>query len=209
MTVSINLNPILTTTASGLFNTNSNGFTQGDAQDDPAVKFYLCGGKYDASATAPIFGGMPIQEFIPAAATQPGTDVLGSTIALAGAAAAPTGFSVFNQSFQGITTPQSTAPAILPGMTINYYRLGSGARIPVQLDPASVTIEGDLVSTTVYWDYTANWLTTTQPGVQAAVPVQVIRVSTANNKVVNYSSVTGYANWASSVSGSLVAVIKI
>ena len=199
---SINMNPILTTNAKGLFSTNSNGYTQGDAQDDPAVKFALSGGVYDATATAPVFGGMPVQEFVPTSTD----NVLGSTIKNADATNVPTAFTVFNQAFAGLTTPQSNAPAFLPGMSVNYYRLGSGARIPVVLDPASVTLEGDLVSTTVYWDYTNNWLTTTQPGTQAAVPVKVLRVSTANNKTVSYSAVTGYANWATD---GVVALIQI
>lgn len=200
---SINLNPILTTNAKGLFSTNSNGFTQGDAQDDPAVKFQLTGGIYDAAATSPVFGGTPVQEFIPTA----GSDILGSTIKLAADDADPTAFVVYNQAFGGLTTPQSQAPAFLPGMSVNYYRLGSGARIPVVLDPASVTLEGDLVSTTVYWNFTENWLTTTLPGVgQSALPVKVLRVSTANNKTVSYDPVTGYANWATD---GVVAVIQI
>lgn len=199
---SINMNPILTTNAKGLFSTNSNGFTQGDAQDDPAVKFALCGGVYDAEATAPMFGGLPVQEFVPTA----GSDVLGSVIKAAADDANPTAFTVYNQAFGGLTTPQSNAPAFLPGMSVNYYRLGSGARIPVALDPASVTLEGDLVSTTVYWDFTNGYLTTTQPGTQDALPVKVLRVSTQNNKTVSYDAVTGYANWATD---GVVAVIQI
>ena len=197
---SINMNPILTTNAKGLFSTNSNGFTQGDAQDDPAVKFALCGGLYDAAATAPVFGGLPVQEFV-------STNVLGSTIKLAADDADPTAFTVFNQAFAGLTTPQSNAPAFLPGMSVNYYRLGSGARIPVRLDPASVNVEGELVSTTVYWNFTNNWLTTTLPGVgQSALPVKVLRISTQNNKTVSYDALTGYANWATD---GVVAVIQI
>ena len=199
---SINMNPILTTNAKGLFSTNSNGYTQGDAQDDPAVKFALTGGVYDAAATAPIFGGNPVQEFVPA-----GDNVLGSTIKQAADDADPTAFVVFNQAFAGLTTPQSNAPAFLPGMSVNYYRLGSGARIPVVLDPASVTLEGELVSTTVYWNFTENWLTTTLPGVgQSALPVKVLRVSVANNKTVSYDALTGYANWATD---GVVALIQI
>ena len=199
---SINLNPILTTNAKGLFSTNSNGYTQGDAQDDPAVKFALCGGVFDAAATAPVFGGLPVQEFVPT-----GDTVLGSTIKLAADDAEPTAFTVFNQAFAGLNTPQSPVPAYLPGMSVNYYRLGSGARIPVELDPASITVEGELVSTVVYWDFTNNWLTTTIPSVgQAALPVKVLRVSAANNKTVSYSSVTGYATWATD---GVVALIQI
>ena len=80
-------------------------------------------------------------------------------------------------------------------MSVNFYRFGSGARIPLILDPGSLTIDGELVSTTVYFDYTNNWVTTTQPGTQAALPVKVLQVSTSGNKTVSYNSGTGAANW--------------
>ena len=201
MTASITLQPMVTTTAAGLFNTNSAGFTQGDAMDDPAVKFALSGGVLSTAATTPIWGGLPIQEFSTAGQTgafgqvQPGTNTLGSTIVKAGAAAVPTGISVFNQAFGGITTPQSPAPLYSPGMSVNFYRFGSGARIPLILDPASLTIDGELISTTVYFDYTNNWVTTTQPGVQVALPVKVLQVSTSGNKTVSYNGTSGNATW--------------
>lgn len=206
----ISLNPILTTNAKGLFNTNSNGFTQGDAQDDPAVKFALAGGVLDAAATSPVWGGLPVQEYVPTT----GSDVLGSTIKAAADDADPTAVVVYNQAFGGLTTPQSTAPLFAAGMSVNYYRFGSGARIPMVLDPAAVTLEGDLVSTTVYYDYTNNWLTTSAPSVgQSAFPCKVLRVSTQNNKVVSYNGTTGNANWTTyqvdGVTPALVALVQI
>ena len=188
-----------TTNAKGLFSTNSNGFTQGDAQDDPAVKFALAGGTLSTSATTPVWGGIPIAESI-------ADSVLGNTVLQADGTTAPTGICVYNQAFAGITTPQSTAPLYSPGMSVNFYRFGSGARIPLALDPASVTLDGDLISTTVYFNYTSNWVTTSQPGSQAALPVKVLKISTQNNKTVSYSSVTGNANWATD---GLIAVVQI
>jgi len=199
MSAQISLNPMATTNAKGLFSTNSNGFTQGDALDDPAVKFALAGGTLSTSATTPLWGGIPIAESI-------ADSVLGNTVLQADGTTAPTGICVFNQAFAGITTPQSTAPLYSPGMSVNFYRFGSGARIPLALDPASVTLDGDLISTTVYFNYTSNWLTTSQPGSQAALPVKVLKISTANNKTVSYSSVTGNANWATN---GLIAVVQI
>lgn len=202
MSAQISLNPMATTNALGLFSTNSNGFTQGDAQDDPAVKFQLAGGVLSTEATSPIWGGVPIQEFVPADGS-----VLGSTVLQAADDAEPQGICVFNQAFAGITTPSSTAPLYSPGMSVNYYRFGSGARIPLALDPTSVTLEGELVSTTVYYDYAENWLTATIPTVgQAALPVKVLKISTQNNKTVSYSSVTGNANWATD---GLIALVQI
>ena len=202
MSAQISLNPMATTNAKCLFSTNSNGFTQGDAQDDPAVKFALAGGVLSTEATTPLWGGIPVQEFVPASGS-----VLGSTILQANSEAVPQAICVFNQAFAGITTPQSTAPLYSPGMTVNYYRLGSGARIPLALDPASVTLEGELVSTTVYFDYTNNWLTASIPSVgQAALPVKVLKLSTSNNKTVSYNGMTGNANW---VTDGYVALVQI
>jgi len=202
MSAQISLNPMATTNALGLFSTNSNGFTQGDAQDDPAVKFALAGGVLSTDATAPVWGGIPVQEFVPSS----NSNVLGSTLLQATTSAIPQAIVVFNQGFGGITTPSSTAPLYSPGMSVNYYRFGSGARIPLALDPASVTLEGDLISTTVYFNYTTNLLTVTQPSGQAALPVKVLKISTQNNKTVSYSSVTGNANWATD---GLIALVQI
>lgn len=190
-----------TTNALGLFSTNSNGFTQGDAQDDPAVKFALAGGVLSTAATTPVWGGIPVQEFVPTSGS-----VLGSTLLQANTTDVPQAIVVFNQAFAGITTPSSTAPLYSPGMSVNYYRFGSGARIPLSLDPASVTLEGDLISTTVYFNYTTNLLTVTQPSGQAALPVKVLKISSQNNKTVSYSSVTGNANWATD---GLIALVQI
>ena len=202
MSAQISLNPMATTNALGLFSTNSNGFTQGDAQDDPAVKFALAGGVLSTDATTPVWGGIPVQEFVPSS----NSNVLGSTLLQATTSAIPQAIVVFNQGFGGITTPSSTAPLYSPGMSVNYYRFGSGARIPLALDPASVTLEGDLISTTVYFNYTTNLLTVTQPSGQAALPVKVLKISTQNNKTVSYSSVTGNANWATD---GLIALVQI
>jgi len=199
MTTQISLNPMATTNAANLFNVNSAGFTQGDAQDDPAVKFALAGGVLSALAATPIWGGIPICELIPAAAAQPGTDTMGSTVIQANGGATPTlpanGICVFNQAFGGITTPQSNAPLYSPGMSVNFYRFGSGARIPLVCDSTIVALDGSPVVETVYWNFSTNQLTATQPTGQAAFPVKILKVSTSGNKSVSYNGTTGNANW--------------
>ena len=208
MTASISLNPMATTNGAGLFNVNSAGFTQGDAVDDPAVRFALAGGILSASASTPIWGGVPIAEQIPAAATQPGTDTLGSTIIQANGGASPTlppsGICVFNQAFGGIVTPQSNVPLFQVGMSVNYYRFGSGARIPLPCDSTVVALDGGAVGTTVYYNYTTGLLTTTQPSGQAAFPVKILKTSTSGNKAVSYSA--GAANWVGNVSMALCLI---
>lgn len=211
MSAQISLNPMATTNAAGLFSVNSNGFTQGDAQDDPAIKFQLVGGVLSTAATVPLWGGVPIAETIPTAQNgvysgdvQPGTDTLGSAIIQASDSVAPTGISVFNQAFQGITTPQSNAPLYSPGMSVNFYRFGSGARIPLPCDASVVALAGSSIVETVYWDVANNRLTTTASG-NFAVPVKILRISTSGNKIVNYSSVTGNANWSNTIVGGTSA----
>ena len=204
MSASISLNPMLTTDASGLFQTNSAGYTQGDAQDDPAVKFALCGGVLSTSATAPLWGGIPIKETIPLAATQPGTDILGSTIIQATSIANSTGICVYNQAFGGITTPQSNAPLFSPGMSVNYYRFGSNARIPLPIDPALVSLDGSIITTQVGWDFSANRIVAYVSG--TSFPVKILKISTSNNLGVSYNSTTGWANWDSSVSLALCLI---
>jgi hypothetical protein len=212
MTAQISLQPMQTTVANGLFNTNSNGYTQGDTLDDPAVKFQLAGGILSTSATSPLWGGVPIAEIIPTLNTgyyagdkQPGTDTVGGTVIQATASTAPTGIAVYNQAFNGITTPQSTAPLYSPGMTVNFYRFGSGARIPLPCDASIVALAGSSIVETVYWD-TTNLLLTTTSTSNFAVPCKILRLSVANNKLVSYSSVTGNANWTSTGN---IAVVQI
>jgi hypothetical protein len=210
MSANISLNPMLTTTAAGLFQTNSAGYTQGDALDDPAVKFFLTGGVLSTSASTPIWGGVPIAELIypnqgtPPPGTGPG-QVLGATVIQSTVNTEITGFCVYNQAFAGITTPQSPAPLFAPGMSVNYYRLGSGARIPLQIDPALVSLDGSLITTQVSWDFAANQIIAYDAGV-GALNVRIISISTANNLTVAYDGVSGFATWAT---GNVLAVCLI
>ena len=209
----ISINPILTTNAAALFNVNSNGFVQGDAQDDPAVKFALCQGVYDFNAANPILGGMPILETIPAlTGLGPGKANVGAyilnAIATGTYAHQINGFSVFNQAFGGITTPQSNAPTYQPGQSVNYYRAGSGARIPVRASNALIaTITGGQPVNGIpcSWDYTGNQLDVYDGTNQ--FPFRILRVSPAgNNLTANYNAGAGTANW---VTNENVALIQL
>jgi hypothetical protein len=200
----ISINPMLTTNAKGLFNVNSTGFTQGDALDDPAVKFQLASGFIKSTETLPMWGGLPIFENIVLQTTTPSSGVLNGAIGRATTIANSTGICVFNQAFQGITTPQSTAPQYTSGMTVNFYRFGSLARIPMRLDPALVSLDGSLITTDVIYDFTNNWLTAWVSG--AVFPVNILKISTTGNKTVSYDSTTGFANW---VYNEYVALVQI
>ena len=90
-------------------------------------------------------------------------------------------------------------------MSVNFYRFGSGARIPLPCDASIVALDGSSITETVYWDTTNFCLTTTATS-NFAVPCKILRTSTANNKLVSYSSGTGNANWTST---GYIAVVSI
>ena len=74
MSAQIAFNPVLTTTASGSFNTESNGFIQGQAMDDPSSRFRLRSGILSSDETIAMWGGVGIYEKVPgptAAAVSP------------------------------------------------------------------------------------------------------------------------------------------
>lgn len=181
---SITINPMATTNAAGSFSISSTGFIQGTMLDDPAVRNALAGGIL-AAGQLPLFGGCAITELIPAGISgATGSDVsLGGTLKRSTSVTAPTGgqsallavtgFSVFNQNPSAIITPQSPVPAVLPGMTANLFRLGSGARIAVAIDPSLVSEEGHLISTLVSWDFALQRLIP----YNAAYPANVVTAS--------------------------------
>lgn len=164
MTAQISFNPVLTTNASGSFNTSSSGYIQGVQLDDPSARFTLAGGILATTETIPMWGGVGISEFVAGNATagyigSPGgpNSAAGGQIfratALTGAKAL-TGFSVFNQAHGMINTPQSPVPLAGSLMQVNFVRLGSGARVTVKCDPLLAALSGtDIITQPVAWDF--------------------------------------------------------
>lgn len=153
--MSITLNPLLTTNAAGSFGTGWNGYIQGNAMDDPSARNALAGGQLSSSETLPMWGGVGITELI-ASDPQIANARLGGTIrraTLLTGTLALTGFSVFNQLHSAINTPQSPVPLTPIRGGVNFYRLGSGARIAVACDPVLVSLEGGIISAQVSWDF--------------------------------------------------------
>lgn len=176
MNVNTPFYPYQTTNAAGSFSVQSAGYVQGVFMDDPAVRYALAMGNLAASATTPVWGGMAISEFIPAA----GNDVtLGSGIAPATAAANLSGFSVFNQAYSMVGSPQSPVPlAGSTGASVAYFRMGSGARIAVAADPGLASLDGGLTSAAANWDFNTQTLVPT--GGTATVAVTSVTSSFAN-----------------------------
>jgi hypothetical protein len=144
--------PYATTNAQGSFSVQSAGYVQGVYMDDPAVRYALAIGALSASATGPIWGGMAISESVAPASGYDRTQ--GGTIVAATSVANTTGFSVFNNAYAWPGSPQSPVPtAGAAGMTVPFFRMGSGARIAVAMDPSLVSLDGSLITSQVSWDF--------------------------------------------------------
>ncbi len=143
--------PYATTNAAGSFSVQSEGLIQGTAYNDPAARFALSLGTLSLNATGPIWGGVAISESVAA----PGSDgSAGGSITQATSVSTLTGFSVFDQAYSWVASPQSQAPSAgSAGATVPFYRLGSGARIAVAMDPSLVSLDGQLITTQVSWDF--------------------------------------------------------
>ena len=150
MSSNISFNPFLTTNALGSFSAQSEGYVQGVAMDDPAIRNALAGGYLATAETLPMWGGVAIGESLSPASSN---GVLGNSLARSTSIATITGFSVFNQAHNWVTSPQSQVPTAGAGMTIPFYRLGSRARIAVACDPSLVALDGGLVTQQVSWDF--------------------------------------------------------
>jgi hypothetical protein len=156
MVATFSVNPMKTSNAAGLFSVLTSGFIQGTVMDSPTARFELCAGILSSAETLPMWGGVGIAEYVPNSASGNPLKSLGSQLRRATSLASTiplTGFTVFDQAHAMVETPQSPVPLAGSGMTCSYYRLGSGARIVVAMDPSLVTVEGGLISQQVSWDW--------------------------------------------------------
>ncbi|EPT5086703.1 hypothetical protein ACVUCS_003648 [Salmonella enterica subsp. enterica] len=168
----------------GLFNVESRGLTQGDAQDDPAVRLQLCSGMIGSAVTDAMWGGMGVLECL-----SPPDGVSGSTIINATAAKC-NAFTVFNQAYHGITTTTSPVPQYLPGGSVHYYRIGSGARIPLPIsaEVAALATGGNPVGAGSFvWDITNNLIDVYTDGEtdNPQVNISLLLVSASGNQTVS------------------------
>jgi hypothetical protein len=195
MVANIAFNPYVQTSAPGMFNIESDGYIVGMAEPDPSTRFALAGGWLATTETLPMFGGVGISENIPQE-RPPVTraDVaLGGTIARATAEANLTGFSVFDQNYAAVNSPQSPVPTVGSGGLVNFYRLGSLARVALAIDPALITLEGTLITSQVSWDFTNQKIIAFATN---ALPVKIIRIKSSGCMVPVYTSGTGFTTWS-------------
>ena len=146
----VSFNPMLTTNAAGSFSVQSEGYIQGTALDDPAIRYQLANGVLAQTESYPMWGGVAIYEDMP----NPGFgNVTGPTVGRATATTNLTGFSVFNQGHAMVNWPQNKVPIVGQGGTVPFFRLGTNARIPVACDPSLVSLPGGLINQQVSWDF--------------------------------------------------------
>jgi hypothetical protein len=199
----IAINPVITTNAAGTFSITLDGYIQGNAEDDPAMRYQLTGGQLAITETLPMFGGVPIVETIPPL-TNLAQRALQNQItrATAGYTAVPTlgmmtGISVFNQNHAMVNSPQSPVPQADPGMLVNLYRWGSNARIPMAMDPAMAP-PGQVIFPVgpLYWDVANQRITQTAAGNLLLPPtVKLINYNIGNSMTVAYNAATGFCTW--------------
>ena len=199
MVANIAFNPYIQTSAPGMFTIESDGLIVGTAYPDPAARFALSGGWLSQAETLPMFGGVAINESVPQERPPVSrTDVaLGGIIArattLAAGAGSTTGFSVFDQNYAAVNTPQSPVPSVGSGGLVNFYRLGSGARVALAIDPALITLEGGLITQQVSWDFSAQRIIAFATN---ALNVRILAIKQAGCMRPIYTAATGFVTWS-------------
>jgi hypothetical protein len=200
----IAINPVLTSNAAGTFKISLDGMMQGMAMDDPAIRYQLTGGQLAPTETSPMFGGVPISEFLPPTGSL-WDPALQNSIIRATAAIPPTGISVFNQNHAMISSVSSPVPQADSGMLVNFYRFGSRARIPLAMDPALLLqlappgypVPINRSPAPLFFNIVNQWVTATAAG-GIALPtagINIIGYNLGNSMTVIYNSVTGFATW--------------
>lgn len=163
MVATIPFNPFATTSARGSFNVDSTGWTQGMAEDNPSIRNVLAGGYLASTETLPMWGGVGITEAVAGVSSTVPSIALGgpigrATTLVSAAANSLTGFSIFDQNYAAVMSAQNPVPLTGSYGSVHFYRLGSGARIPVAIDPSLITLSGSVITSQVSWDFNAQRL---------------------------------------------------
>lgn len=182
MVASLSYNPYITSFAEGMFNVQSQGLKQGTAYPDPATRNALRGGYLASTDTLPMWGGVGIYMKIPGGVGTPNIAFqtkMGRAAALTGADAL-TGFSVFDQNYSMVTTPQNRVPIAVSGQSVHAYALGSRTRIAVACDPTLASLFGSSIDTPVSWDFVNQLLV---PFIAAALTISSGTYSTTTGLI--------------------------
>jgi hypothetical protein len=190
-TPNIQISPFAVTNAAGAFNVTSDGLIQGTAYPDPSTRFRLRGGLLSSAETLPLWGGCGVFEDVPGGAGNPNYSLgplVGRATALTGSKPLA-GFSVFDQDYAMINSPQSPVPLAGSNSMVNYYPLGSLARIAVACDANLTSLRGSATNSNVSWDF---------------VNQQLIAYSAPTFSSATYTSGTGVVSVTTTAAHGLV-----
>jgi len=191
--MAISFDPQLTTSSSNNFQVSTEGYVQGTTFDDTSSRMWLASGVVASSVTQPVWGGLLVTEDVATV----DKNQLGNSLVLASAAGNVTGMTVFDQASNMIIVPGNSVQTAMSGMTVNYYRFGTNARIAVQvLSSLVASLEGGAINQTLYWDPALFQLTASGTSGAFALPATTKIVSlNSNSKIVSYNSGTGAVSW--------------
>jgi len=183
----ISFNPFKTYGDSPSFNVSSQGYVQGDAQDDPALQLLLESGIVSTAVTTQIHAGQPLTV---------GAAVRGNQNTYGGSVVKPlvvnhiNAWCVSNRNYNGIITPGNPVPSWSGGEAVHFYRSGSGARIPLPLAADVVAyVNAGTLPQVWYWDSVNNLVTSVEPSdSSAAIPITLADVDTNGTTITVVSS---------------------
>jgi hypothetical protein len=115
---------------------------------------------------------------------------LGGSVGRATSLSNLTGFSVFDQAYGMINTPQSPVPTVGSYGQVMFFRLGSGARLAIAMAPSLVSLEGELITTQVSWDFSAQQLVPYAPAYASTTLTGASWASTSGGQI----TYTGLSN---------------
>lgn len=160
--------PNQTTAGQGLFNgASSVGMIQGQADPDPATRYALRSGIVSNNETVPMWGGLGVYALVPPISATGPAHALGQSLGRASGLTGGTGlvgFSVFDQGYNMVNDPTNTVPTSGSGQSLNWYPLGSRARIAVACSPQLISLRGGEINAQVGWDFVNQELVPYSPG---------------------------------------------
>lgn len=203
--MSITINPNNTTTISNAFLLDTEGYVQGFVLDDPAMRYQWEGAQVGGSTV--LWGGLAVTLNLQ------GVDnsMQGSVIVPATSLSTINGWTIFNQSMNGIITPSSNVPQYAVGSSLNIVRPGSLARLCVAVENATIlnALASAAPNVDLYWDATNLCITNSSAGTYGPLPVQLEALS-AKGKTIYATG--GNANWTTtggSGTAGCCAIIRI
>ena len=176
--------PSMTTAGQGLFNgPSSTGMIQGQSFPDPSTRNFLRSGIVSQNETLPMWGGVGVYADISPISTSGPKGPLGQVLGRATGLSSLVGFTVFDQAYNLVTDPNNPVPTAGSGQSMNYYPLGSRARIAVACDPSLISLRGGQINQQVSWDFVAQELVFYAPAYSAVTITGAVWASTSGGQI--------------------------